>query len=68
MAHWHYCETCKQPTAVCDGPCQQDAKHYCTMHHPDPQFHKDWRPYQTHPVVRAVEDKEFTIVPNEKKG
>lgn len=63
--HLHYCELCKSPVASHEGGMEQcpvpDEKHYCAMHHPDPAYHQDWRPYATHPVVRAVEDKRFTI-------
>jgi hypothetical protein len=57
MAHTHHCHVCNIPTAICDGACAQadqtpdcadaaclDASHghhYCTQHHPDPQYHKD---------------------------
>lgn len=45
MSHTHHCEVCKQPVAICDGDsCVQEGPHYCTVHHPDPQFRVEDKP------------------------
>lgn len=39
--HTHHCEVCKQVVASCsDEHCQGDTGHFCTAHHPDPQFQR----------------------------
>jgi hypothetical protein len=45
MAHTHHCKICKIPVAVCsDERCQGDEGHFCTIHHPDPQYQRDLQP------------------------
>lgn len=49
-AHYHHCEVCKVPVANCsDDACQgeghpNNGKHYCSVHHPDPQFRVEQQP------------------------
>jgi hypothetical protein len=58
MAHTHHCEVCKQPVAICgDDYCQGDSGHYCTAHHPDPQFHHEDEPTVRMTVRVAKEDE-----------
>ncbi len=51
--HYHKCcqelpnkQVCGQTVAVCGGDsCSQDQeKHYCSIHHPDPEFHVEPAP------------------------
>ena len=45
MAHMHYCKVCKIPVANCSNDtCKTNedhanaGEHFCSIHHPDPQF------------------------------
>lgn len=57
--HTHACPVCFTLTASHAGAldqCSDKGPFHCVMHHPDPAIQRDWRPYMTHPIVRAVED------------
>lgn len=60
MAHTHHCETCKVPVGICtdEGCVGQDAKgHFCTLHHPDPEYHRDLNQPSKRTVVTLPDSK-----------
>jgi hypothetical protein len=65
MGHTHHCEVCKQPVAICgESYCEQDdQRHYCSVHHPDPSFH-----IEDKPIVRmTVKVEPDTVTAGGKK-
>lgn len=51
MPHYHHCAKCGVQVSMCsDDTCRTDKKHanyglhYCSIHHPDPEFHVEPTP------------------------